>query len=55
MKLDIYKTCIILINRLIKIVAILKRGIVVTRKDSFINEKIIGIPACFFLYFLSGD
>ncbi len=34
---------------------IFKKGIVVTRKDFFINEKIIGIPACFFLYLLSGE
>jgi len=34
---------------------VFKRGIVVTRKDFFIDEKIIGIPACFFLYLLSGD
>jgi len=31
---------------------IFKRGIVVTQKDFFIDEKIIGIPACFFLYLL---
>lgn len=31
------------------------KDIKVTRKDFFINEKIIDIPACFFLYFLSGD
>jgi len=34
---------------------VFKRGIVVTRKDFFIDENIIGIPACFFLYLLSGD
>ena len=34
---------------------VFKKGIVVTRKDFFIDEKIIGIPACFFLYLLSGD
>lgn len=31
------------------------KDIKVTRKDFSLNEKIIGIPACFFLYFLSGD
>jgi len=31
------------------------KDIKVTRKDFFLNEKIIGIPACFFLYLLSGD
>jgi hypothetical protein len=34
---------------------VFKKGIVVTRKDFFIDEKIIGIPACFFLYLLSRD
>jgi len=34
---------------------VFKRGIVVTRKDFFIDKNIIGIPACFFLYLLSGD
>ena len=31
------------------------KDIKVTRKDFFINEKIIGISACFFLYLLSGE
>jgi len=31
------------------------KDIKVTRKDFFLDEKIIGISACFFLYLLSGE
>jgi len=33
---------------------VFQRGIVITRKDFFINDQVIDIPACFFLYLLGG-
>ena len=33
---------------------VFQRGMVITRKDFFINDQVIGIPACFFLYLLGG-